>query len=1230
VLVTEALTPNVIQNKGNISYTFTKNPSYPNEEGEYSESNIVKTVINTANISTENGGLIKERDKEFAKIGDTITYTVRLKNTGNVLAENVKFIDTIPNGTIFVIGSLSVDGTNMQSALPNVGVDLGSLSVGMTKVISYKVLVLKIPNPNPIPNKANVNYKYLVDPSTSRYNSKQNESNTVLTKVNSAIIDPNTGDILKTASKDYADLNEDITYTIAIRNSGNVEATNVFVKDTIPSHTTFINGSIYLDNELLASANIEDGITINKILPNETRTITFKVKVTSIPNPNKIENSATLSYSFIVNPIDQSEDKKTANTNIVTTTINNGEINPNTGGLVKTVDKRYAKPGEELTYTIKVKNTGNIKVNNVIVTDTPPDYTSFINGSILVDGVLRSGDNIISGISLGTLNVNEERVVSYRVVINSTFKGTEIKNKAKVNYSYTVDPTKPNGVSKEAESNTVLTNVNYADISYLTGGASKAVDKVYTDLHEELLYTITLKNKGNVDATNVVVKDTIPKNTSLVLNSVLINNVQVFGADPSRGINVGILKPNESAVVSFRVLVDSIPSNKIIENEGIVSYNYTKTPIEPNGESGATNTNVVKTEVKVGEITPGTIPTGPDGKPLPPQGGFIKTVDKSYVKLNDIVTYTFKVTNSGNIPVNDVYLSDLIPADMEFVKESFSVDGVIDKTVTGTTSVNIGTIDSLKTKIVSFKVKVVTVPNNNIIENKGLLEYSYVVDKNKPPIKKEVTSNIAKVTVNSAEISNENGGLLKQVDKDFVGINEELTYTIKVKNTGNTKANNVVLIDSIPDGTEFIQGSVIIDGVLDPTLNPETGIGLLVLDKGETNIVSFKVKVLKLNKDLKIKNNATIYYEFVVDPNELPVRVNNQSNTVITKENSAIFEGAGFTKMISTKYANIGEEITYTFSIKNSGNIIATNVVFRDTIADGLSFIDGSVRVNDIDLVKVNPMDGISLGSISPNKNLTLTFKVKVVELPTSNPVINVGKLTYANQINPLLNPVISTINSNKEEVYIKDPSLKVIKSTDYKDYVVSDIVDFKIELLNTGNIDILEARVIDSLNSNLSFVKGSIIVDSIPHEDENITSGISIKNIKAKSKVIVTFKAKVISMPKDKIIKNTAKVVYSYILDPNDKPIGEETLSNEVILHIENANLVITKKADTTLAKLDDIITYNVKITNTGSLKALNVVFIDSIPKEVEFVDGSFKVNGREINSISARNGVSIGDLDV
>ncbi|MGL4655755.1 MAG: DUF7507 domain-containing protein, partial [Sarcina sp.] len=1230
VLVTKALTPNVVANKANIKYTFTKNPSYPNEESEYEESNIVKTVVNTANISTENGGLVKERDKEFAKIGDTITYTVRLKNTGNTLAENVKFVDTIPNGTIFVIGSLSVDGVNMPSAIPNASLDLGNLNIGVTKVVSYKVLILSIPNPNPIPNKANVSYKYLVDPSTSRYNSKQNESNTVLTKVNSAIIDPINNDVQKTVDKNYADLNEDITYKITIRNSGNVEATNILITDTIPSYTTFINGSVYLDNELLSNANIEDGITINKILPNETRTITFKVKVISIPNPNRVTNSASLSYSFIVNPIDQSEERKNTNTNIVTTTINNGEINPATGGLFKSVDKAYAKPGEELTYTIKVKNTGNVKINNVVVTDTPPDYTSFINGSILVDGVSRVGDNIISGVSLGTLNVGEERLVSYRVIINSSFKGTEIKNKAKVNYSYTVDPSKPNGVSKEAESNVVVTTVNYADISSLTGGVSKSVDKIYTDLNEELLYTVTLKNKGNVDATNVIVKDTIPKNTVLVQNSVLINNVPVFGADPSRGINVGILKPNEMAIVSFKVLVTSIPNNKFIENEALVSYNYTKTPIEPNGESGNAITNIVKTEVKVGEITPGTIPIGPDGKPKPPTGGFVKTVDKSYVKLNDIVTYTFTITNSGNIPVNDVYLSDLIPSDMEFVKESFSIDGVIDKTINGTTAANIGTIDSLKSKIVSFKVKVVTVPDNNVIDNKGLLEYSYVVDKNKPPVKKEVSSNIAKITVNSAEISNINGGLIKQVDKDFVGINEELTYTIKVKNTGNTKANNVVLIDSIPEGCEFVQGSVIIDGVSDKTLNPETGIGLLVLDKGETNIVSFKVKVIKLNKDLKIKNNANVYYEFIVDPNELPIRVNNVSNTVVTKENSAIFEGPGFIKNISTKYANIGEEITYTFNIKNNGNIIATNVVFRDTIADGLSFIDGSVRVNDIDLIKVNPIDGISLGSIAPNKSLTLTFRVKVSELPKSNPVINVGKLTYANQINPLENPVISTINSNKQEVYVKDPSLKVIKSTDYKDYVVSDIIDFTVELLNTGNIDILEARVIDSLDSSLSFVKGSIEVNKVARPDDNITSGISIKDIKAKSSVIVTFKAKVVSIPKDKLIKNTAKVIYSYILDPNDKPIGEETNSNEVTLHIESASLSIEKETNTTLAKLDDIITYNVKIKNTGSLKALNVVFIDSIPNEVEFVDGSFKVNGREINSISARGGVSIGDLDV
>lgn len=49
-------------------------------------------------------------DREFASIGDTLTYTITLQNTGNIPATNVIITDSIPTGTTFIPGSVTING----------------------------------------------------------------------------------------------------------------------------------------------------------------------------------------------------------------------------------------------------------------------------------------------------------------------------------------------------------------------------------------------------------------------------------------------------------------------------------------------------------------------------------------------------------------------------------------------------------------------------------------------------------------------------------------------------------------------------------------------------------------------------------------------------------------------------------------------------------------------------------------------------------------------------------------------------------------------------------------------------------------------------------------------------------------------------------------------------------------------------------------------------------------
>ncbi|MEG0799559.1 MAG: hypothetical protein RSG51_04050, partial [Bacilli bacterium] len=171
------------------------------------------------------------------------------------------------------------------------------------------------------------------------------------------------------------------TYTLVAKNTGNVPANNVVIKDIIPNGVSFIVGSI-TSTAPFTGTDPNTGLTLtNPIAPGATVTITYKVNVTQIPNPNPIANIASINYKYTVDPANPNGASGTGTTPPVNTTVNHADLT-SPGNFVKSVDKAVDKVGDILTYTLVVKNTGNVPANNVVITDPIPNGTSFIFGSI--------------------------------------------------------------------------------------------------------------------------------------------------------------------------------------------------------------------------------------------------------------------------------------------------------------------------------------------------------------------------------------------------------------------------------------------------------------------------------------------------------------------------------------------------------------------------------------------------------------------------------------------------------------------------------------------------------------------------------------------------------------------------------------------------------------------------------------------------------------------------------
>lgn len=214
--------------------------------------------------------------------------------------------------------------------------------------------------------------------------------------------------LTKSADKTYADVGEEITYTINIENTGAVNALNVTLNDLLPPETTLVAGSVTVDGTPYAGAL---PIVIPTIAPNQTIAVSFKVTVNSLPAVNPVFNIARADYEFF--PFAGYPATSFSNSNPVAVFIIVRQMTN-----VKSVDKAFAVKGDILTYTSAIKNTGSIPVTDVIFKDEIPEGTTFVDGSVTIDGVSYPSYNPQSGFFAANLTPQASVTVTFQVQVN--------------------------------------------------------------------------------------------------------------------------------------------------------------------------------------------------------------------------------------------------------------------------------------------------------------------------------------------------------------------------------------------------------------------------------------------------------------------------------------------------------------------------------------------------------------------------------------------------------------------------------------------------------------------------------------------------------------------------------------------------------------------------------------------------------------------------------------------
>ena len=268
----------------------------------------------------------KTSDKEGQKValGETITYTITVKNDGNVPFTNVVVTDEL-TGDEWTIAELAVGAVETFTA---------TYTVTSDDILAGKVINSVTGKGDPIPDPDPENPPHIPE-DDDEIEDDPDPIDTTLT-------------VTKTSDKDgqKVALGETITYTITVKNDGNVPFTNVVVTDEL-------TGDEWTIAELAVGAV-------------ETFTATYTVTSDDIL-AGKVINSVTGKGDPIPDPdpenpphIPEDDDEIEDDPDPIDGTLT----------VTKTSDVNVtAKVGDLVTYTITVKNDGNVPFNNVKVDD---------------------------------------------------------------------------------------------------------------------------------------------------------------------------------------------------------------------------------------------------------------------------------------------------------------------------------------------------------------------------------------------------------------------------------------------------------------------------------------------------------------------------------------------------------------------------------------------------------------------------------------------------------------------------------------------------------------------------------------------------------------------------------------------------------------------------------------------------------------------------------------------
>jgi uncharacterized repeat protein (TIGR01451 family) len=322
--------------------------------------------------------------------------------------------------------------------------------------------------------------------------------------------------------------------------------------------------------------------------------------------------------------------------------------NSSFAGSTKLVSASTAKPGDVLTYTVNLTNTGVVTATAARMTDTLPAAVTF--GGLVSGGAIYSA-TLNAVLWNGDVNPSAGVSVVFTATVNSVPNGTVIANSASVNNGL-------GNVITVGPANTTVSSVNLST-------SSKAVDKANSVAGDVLMYTIVVRNSGPTNAADARLSDVVPTHTAYVDSTV------TGGATYSSTLNAilwnGSLAAGNAVTVTYQAkIVGPLDNGTVITNTAQVG----------DGLGTTWSTNEVQTTVTSASLSTSS-----------------KTASSTSVRPGDRITFTVQINNTG-FASSAATMVDVLPAGLTLVGTPTVKSGPGSVIFAGNTVTWTGTLDA--------------------------------------------------------------------------------------------------------------------------------------------------------------------------------------------------------------------------------------------------------------------------------------------------------------------------------------------------------------------------------------------------------------------------------------------------------------------------------------------------------------------------------------------------------